>query len=447
MLEDTGSRMVLSTSALRAVVEGYDRVTPVYLDKEALVDYSCTLPEVGLSPENLVYVIYTSGSTGKPKGVMVEHMGLTNLLLSIRDSLALESSIRLLSVTNFTFDISILEFFSPLLRGGTLILVGEKNSRDPEQLTRIIEESKPNCMQATPSRWQILLDSGWDNKEDIVLLCGGEAIPQGLKEQLTRLSSKVWNLYGPTETTIWSCTSVLERIQGISIGKPIANTQIYIVDEGLQLQPKGVVGELCIAGAGLARGYLNRPDLTAEKFIENPFRAGERLYRTGDLARWLPDGNLEFLGRKDHQVKIRGYRIELGEIESSLQGLPELKQAVVSAREDATGSKYLVAYVVLEEGNELAPSTLQGHLKAELPDYMVPRFYRQLSELPLTANGKLDRGALPEPDGSTLQHQVYVVDPQERLFFRDLSSSSMRKICQCYCSNSRKYLSKPNLIG
>lgn len=397
ILEDTNSNIILSSSNLKNVIEEYTSIDVIYLDQELDIVSKSTLgsPKIDLLSNNLAYVIYTSGSTGKPKGVKIEHKALMNFLFSMSDHLAFDHNLKFLSLTTFTFDISILEFLSPLLLGGTSILIGDSGAKDPEYITGIITKTKPNCIQATPSRWQMLLNNGWETSEDITLLSGGEAISYELKERLTSLSYKVWNLYGPTETTIWSCISKLEKGKKITIGKPIANTQIYILDEHLSLIPQGMVGQLCIGGQGLSRGYLNNSILTEEKFITHPFKKKEQLYLTGDLARWLPDGTIEFLGRNDHQVKINGYRIEVGEIEHALTEIEGIRQSVVIPLDDGNGVIQLVGYVISYE--EIDQKEIQDILLGKLPEYMVPRIYVKLEEMPLTQNGKINRKVLPVP--------------------------------------------------
>lgn len=395
IVEDTKAKVILSTLNLKSVVDRYNTLDIIYLDKP-LKSLNTTIHVAHIpKPNSLAYVIYTSGSTGKPKGVKIEHKALTNFLFSIRDHLTFNENLKLLSLTTFTFDISILEFLSPLLVGGKLILVSNKDANDPEIITNIIEKENPNCIQATPSRWQMIMSYGWKGNGNSILLSGGETINTELKKQLTALSSEVWNLYGPTETTIWSCISKLEENTKTTIGKPLGNTQIYILNKNLALVPQGAIGQLCISGLGLSRGYLNRPDLTANKFVPHPFKKEEKLYLTGDLARWLPDGTIEFLGRNDYQVKINGYRIELGEIEALLNGINDIEQSVVLALEDNNTIKQLVAYVVSK--NDIDEQEIERHLQKKLPYYMIPRIYVFLKEIPLTHNGKLDRKGLPDP--------------------------------------------------
>lgn len=357
--------------------------------------------------DGLAYVIYTSGSTGKPKGVEVLHRGLVNLLNSMRHTPGLSSTDVLLAVTTLSFDIASLELLLPLICGAKVVIASREVAADGEQLALEIANRKITVLQATPTTWRLLLAAGWKGNPSLKVLCGGEAFPPDLARQLIPSCASVWNLYGPTETTIYSTGQRLDLAdaQGpISIGRPIDNTTIYILDTHQQPAPIGVPGELFIGGDGLARGYRGRPDLTQERFVPNPFRpdTSDTLYRTGDLARWLPDGRVLFLGRLDHQVKLRGYRIELGEIESVIMRHSGVNQCVVTVREDVPGDPRLVAYVAAQSGADVDATTLRQHVRRFLPDYMVPQHVVVLGSLPLTPNGKIDRRALPGPDAATV---------------------------------------------
>jgi acyl carrier protein len=323
----------------------------------------------------------------------------------------LYSEDRLLALTTLSFDIAGLEIFLPLINGGHLVLATRETASDPAQLRTEMERHGVSIVQATPATWRMLIESGWYGVPPIKVLCGGEALPDDLAQRLRRRAPSLWNMYGPTETTIWSLVSEVQIDQRVTIGRPIDNTTVYVLDEWLQPVPAGVAGNLYIGGTGLARGYWHRPALTAEKFIPNAFSAkpGDRLYLTGDVVRYLPSGDLEYLGRGDHQVKVRGYRIELGEIEVALRRHPDVREAVVVAREQAGEEKRLVAYVIPNEGSELNVSGLRAALREQLPDYMIPSVFVTMTELPLTPNGKIDRKALPAPDQTadvTLDHEA-----------------------------------------
>jgi amino acid adenylation domain-containing protein len=346
--------------------------------------------------DDLAYVLYTSGTTGRPKGVMIRHSSLYNFILGMTTLLQAGEEMVMLSVTTYSFDISGLEFYLPLSVGGRLEVASESTLQDVERLRAEIAASGATHMQATPSRWQLLWESGWRNETGVVVLSGGEAISNRLKELLTGVSGEgIWNLYGPTETTIWSAACRLKSGDGITIGRPIANTGVYILDKAMRLMPVGGYGDLYISGAGLSTGYYRREELTGEKFVPNPYaRAGhETLYKTGDLARWRPDGRLEFAGRQDYQVKIRGYRIELEEIENTLRAYKNIDQAVVAAQQGKEEEKYLVAYMVA--GTVLDRTAVRSYVAEKLPSYMVPDYFVQLEAFPLTPNGKVDRKSLP----------------------------------------------------
>ncbi|MFL6293188.1 MAG: amino acid adenylation domain-containing protein [Thermoanaerobaculia bacterium] len=378
MVRDSGLKVVL-TDPLEEGLDG--------------TDDSC--PEVRALPENLAYVIYTSGSTGRPKGVQVTHGALANFLLSMRERPGFRETDVLVAVTTLSFDIAGLEIFLPLVAGGRVVVASRETAMDGARLARLLEASGATALQATPVTWKLLLQSGWKGSPRLRMLCGGEALPRELARQLLESGAELWNLYGPTETTIWSAVARVEPGDGpVPIGGPIAATDLLVLDENLRPVPAETPGDLYIGGAGLARGYLGRPDLTAERFVPSPSGAGARLYRTGDLARVTEDGQLDFLGRSDHQVKIRGFRIELGEIESVLLEHPGVKDAVVVAAAAKSGEKRLVAYLVPREPIDL--SEIQKLLAGRLPDYMRPAAFALLDALPLTPNNKVDRRALPE---------------------------------------------------
>jgi acyl-CoA synthetase (AMP-forming)/AMP-acid ligase II len=324
----------------------------------------------------------------------------------------------LLSVTTISFDIAGLELFLPLIVGACVVIVSREVALDGVRLSQFITDSKATVMQATPATWRMLLGAGWQGSKQLKILCGGEALPAELAKQLLERSESLWNLYGPTESTIWSTLYRVKSVEGtVPIGRPIANTEIYILDGYLKPVPIGVPGELHIGGAGLARGYLKRPDLTAEKFIGHPFSTDPtaRLYKTGDLACYRSDGGIEYLGRLDHQVKIRGFRIELGEIESVLSQHPGVRETVAVVREDESGDRRLVAYIVSNSDSTPTAGELRNFLKSKLPDYMIPSAIISLDALPLTSNGKVDRKALPAPDATRPELEAIFVGPQSRL--------------------------------
>jgi amino acid adenylation domain-containing protein len=344
---------------------------------------------------DLAYVIYTSGSTGRPKGVQIEHRSLVNFLHSMLRRPGFAGDDVILAVTTLSFDIAGLELYLPLISGAKVVIAPRRSVADGEALLQLMKSHGVTILQATPATWRLLIAAGLKGSPRLKALCGGEALPQDLAAELLPRCSELWNMYGPTETTIWSSCARVTSATDIHIGRPIDNTEMHVLNAGRQPQPVGVAGELFIGGEGLARGYHNRPELNAEKFIVHPFKPGRRLYRTGDLARWRSDGNVECLGRLDFQVKVRGLRIELGEIESQLATHGKVKQAIVTAREDIPGDKRLVGYVVPRFAEEPPKADeLREHLRRQLPDYMVPSSFVQLDELPLTPNGKIDRKAL-----------------------------------------------------
>ncbi|MGA3025704.1 MAG: amino acid adenylation domain-containing protein [Bryobacteraceae bacterium] len=365
---------------------------------------AAALPAVATN--QLAYVIYTSGSTGKPKGVEIEHRALTNFLWSMRREPGISAADRLLAVTTLSFDIAGLELYLPLIAGAEVVIASRDVTRDGRELMSLIERAGITLMQATPTTWKLLLEAGWPGSPSLKMLCGGEELTRELANDLVPRGASLWNMYGPTETTIWSAVHPVTSGDGpVPIGHPIANTQMYVLDQNGQPTAAGVPGELYIAGDGLARGYRNRPELTAEKFVADPLAASPnaRMYRTGDLARYLADGRLLCLGRLDNQVKIRGYRIELGEIESALLGDPAVRDGAVIVRQDQPGDKRLAAYVVAAQRNAFDAALLRDAVAKRLPDYMVPGIFVVMDSLPLTPNGKIDRralGALPPPSAA-----------------------------------------------
>ncbi|MBW8848037.1 MAG: amino acid adenylation domain-containing protein [Burkholderiales bacterium] len=404
ILGDARPQVVLTQQALQASVRGMCRDAMdgrddvvVAMDGEWIepASQAGTDARLAATPDDLAYVIYTSGSTGRPKGVMVSHRALTNFLCSMAREPGLAATDRLLAVTTHSFDIAALELFLPLVAGAVCHIADAATVKDAQRLKSLVEAVRPTVMQATPSAWSMLLHAGWRDGQGLRILCGGEAMSEPLKDRLLATGAEVWNMFGPTETTVWSLVERVQPGKPVSIGTPIANTRVYVVDPQGRLSPSGVPGELCIAGDGLARGYLNRPELSAEKFCADPFVPGASMYRTGDLVRWAPDGSLQYLGRMDSQVKVRGFRIELAEIETLLLAHPAVRDGAVVARAQGE-NKLLVAYYTPEGDGADGAQALQQHLAGRLPDYMVPAFFIQLEALPCTPNGKVDRKSLSE---------------------------------------------------
>lgn len=412
MTEDA-SVVVLLTSEERS--DRFDARTcrVLCLDREwerIAREVDSNLPPIA-TPHDLAYILYTSGSTGKPKGVEIPHRALLNFLCSIRREPGCSAQDILLSVTTLSFDIAGLELYVPLLVGARVEIANRAMTMDGRQLRTLCEAVQPTIMQATPATWRMLIEAGWSGSQKLTVLCGGEALPPDLATSLLDRSSALWNMYGPTETTIWSTIAKTERTdKEITIGRPIANTEVYILDQFLQPVPIGVAGELYIGGHGLARGYRGRPELTQDRFIPHPFAndSPAKLYRTGDVARYRSDGRIVHLGRLDHQVKIRGFRIELGDIEATLSRHPAVRQAVVTARADRQGDKQLVAYVVFQDGSAPNHLELRSFLRSEIPEYMVPALFVALKAMPLTANNKVDRNALPAPASPLSSDAVHV---------------------------------------
>ncbi|WP_318849373.1 amino acid adenylation domain-containing protein, partial [Chryseobacterium sp. JV558] len=407
ILEDCNAEILLTQEKLKSDLFADQDIRCIALNAEQALWENLSTDGLAheITPNQLVYIIYTSGTTGKPKGVMIEHHNLYNFLKSFSSRVFEDGFVRLLSIASSTFDPSLLEYFIPLTQGGELILIHDEDLDDANKLASKINYYKPNVIECTPSRWQTLKEINWSCDFDLKILCGAEHLSNDLKSYLLSNSTSCWNLYGPTETTIWS--TVIELNDAVNnVGKPIPNTEIYILDADLKLVPKGISGEIYIGGGGLSRGYLNRPELTEEKFISHVFKSGKQLYKTGDLGRWLEDGNIEFIGRSDNQVKIRGYRIELGEIESQLDHINDVQQSAVIVVGENISDKQLVAYYTSDE--EIDSESLKSGLKSVLPEYMVPKVYLYLDKFPLTVSGKINRKALPIPDIIAYQKKEYV---------------------------------------
>ncbi|NPD24937.1 non-ribosomal peptide synthetase [Corallococcus exiguus] len=411
MVEDAQLSLVLTQRALQSTLPS---TTAKSLFVEDTTSQADTAPEApSVTPEAVAYVIYTSGSTGKPKGVRVPHRAVVNFLGTMQEAPSLSAQDVLLAVTTLSFDIAVLELLLPLTSGAQVVLASRDTASDGALLKAALESNAVTVMQATPSTWRLLLEAGWQPRPGFKALVGGEALPRELAEALLARVGSLWNMYGPTETTVWSTTwRVQPPLSSIRIGRPIANTQLYLLDSHLAPVPVGAAGELYIGGDGVTLGYLHRPELTQERFLPNPFRTGERMYRTGDLARWLADGTVEYLGRNDSQVKLRGFRIELGEVEAALASHPSLAQAVALVREDRPGDRRLVAYLVTKPGQAYTDTELRKHLRSQLPQYMVPQHFVEMEALPLTPNGKVDRKALPPPAGTTRAVEDAFVAPR-----------------------------------
>ncbi|MEM9804743.1 MAG: amino acid adenylation domain-containing protein [Cyanobacteria bacterium P01_D01_bin.56] len=410
-VEDAGIGWVIYHDSTSSVVTGLD-VKPIELSQLAttLADLPTAEPAKQHNLEALAYVIYTSGSTGKPKGVAIQHRSLSNLLGAMARRLHIKASDTLMAVTTLAFDIAALELFLPLISGARLLLASDEMMRDSHQLIAHLDAYGVDIMQATPATWRLLINTGWSGQSGLKILCGGEALDLELAKKLISGGEEVWNVYGPTETTIWSSALELssEHLAGntVPIGHPIDNTQFYVLNKQQQPVPMGVAGELYIGGIGLAQGYWNRPELTAERFVEvsldskkteqqNSSRSNSiTLYKTGDRVRYREDSTLDYLGRFDQQTKLRGYRIELGEIEAAISTHPAINQAVIAIQGDSPADQRLVAYVTLTSSGENLARELRSYLTPLLPTYMIPSAYQVLKAFPLTPNGKVDRKAL-----------------------------------------------------
>lgn len=380
------------------------------------------IPEVINELSDTIYVIYTSGSTGNPKGVQLTHGSVTNFLFSMKEKIAFTGNDKILAVTTLSFDIAVLELFLPLISGGMIYLATSSEAMDGTSLKNILENKDITVMQATPSTWRLLLASGWQGSQKIKILCGGEAFPIDLAKTLIPICQEVWNMYGPTETTVWSaCKKLSLNDEFITVGRPIANTSLYILDDNRFMKPLGATGELFIGGYGLARGYFGREDLTNERFMADPFIPGEKMYATGDLARFTYDGEVECLGRNDGQVKVRGYRIELGEIEAELQRVPRVGVAAVITSEYRPGDVRIFAYYSTVNNTPIDERVLRETLAKKLPVYMIPSHFTHMFEIPKTLNGKIDKKSLPK-----VQLQNIVQD--EELTSRPIATANSKSI-------------------
>jgi amino acid adenylation domain-containing protein len=419
MMEDSAAKILLTSEKYKSHF--------ITVAKEVLIEdafdkfdsYSADEPETVVNGDDLAYVLFTSGSTGKPKGVQIKHHNLVNFLLSMAKEPGLTPADNLLAVTTISFDIAGLELFLPLLVGSKLVVTDAITAKDGRALLDLCNSQQITVMQATPYTWRVMLEAGWEQKLPLKILCGGEALPKDLINKLLARSLELWNMYGPTETTVWSTVKLIVNDTDITIGRPIDNTQVYILDEKLNNFIDGTIGEIYIGGDGVAVGYLNRLELSAERFVDDIFTdvPGSKMYRTGDLGKIREDGDIICLGRIDHQVKVRGYRIELEEIEQNLIKQKNIKQAVVIAREDTPGNPRLVAYVIVNE--QINSADLKQHfdnwqqgLLAVLPEYMVPDDFVIMDVIPITPNGKINRKALPKPDYGNIQRTGEFVAPR-----------------------------------
>lgn len=408
MIEDSGMRVLVTHRGLHESLP-CNGMSVIDLDADRQIIATRSEEDLMLRAATLsdrAYVLYTSGSTGKPKGVEIPHSALTNFLLSMRQEPGFGPDDRMLAVTTLSFDIAGLELYLPLIAGGTVVLAAAAEAQDPSRLADLIRSSSCSIMQATPATWWSLIHSGWKGAPHLRVLCGGEPLTEELAGELLKRCHELWNMYGPTETTIWSTIHKVTGSPGPApIGRPIANTDVFVLDAQRQPVPIGVTGELYIGGSGVAKGYLGRPALTQERFVEAAGVSPGRLYRTGDLARWRVDGRLVCLGRVDNQVKVRGFRIEAGEVEAVLSRHERVRQCAVTVHERSPGNKVLACHYE-PRGTALTAAELRAHLMKELPEYMVPSLFVATDKLPLTPNGKINRKALtlPEDGGETAPH-------------------------------------------
>lgn len=424
MAEDSGAKMFITQTRLE---NKFDILIPQLLQEDVhseLCEYSHQLDH-DIQGSDLAYVLYTSGSTGKPKGVLIEHGSLTNFLLSMEERPGIGKEDVLLATTTVSFDIAGLEIFLPLISGAELVLSTTAESKDGFSLLTLIKKHHITLMQGTPATWKMLLNSGWNEKLPIKVLCGGEVLSQTLASKLLEQSEELWNMYGPTETTIWSSIQQITIGSEITIGKPIDATDFYIVNEQLDILPPGEIGEIAIGGAGLARGYLNRAELTQEKFVQlSQQHEPERIYLTGDLGYLNEHQEFICIGRKDDQVKIHGHRIELQEIEITLNQLPSVKESLIIAKEDAYGTKNLLAYIIETVGFNKKDAI--RYLQTKLPDYMVPTIFINVKEFPLTANGKVDRKRLLNLSGAHRLGGIYLAPRTElQLLMQNIWSETL----------------------
>jgi len=416
MISDSGTKLVLvDYFAAQRLNELTSPVDKLDVEDIAASKLRADMAPVGKEENPLAYVLYTSGSTGAPKGVAVGHKSVVNFLQTMREKPGLTSDDRLVAVTTLGFDISVLELLLPLLVGARVILADATEQTDGRELAKLLSSSRASVCQATPSTWRMLLDSGWDAPEGFKVLCGGEALSRNLADRLLANGAEVWNMYGPTETTVWSTCARITADAPIHIGRPIANTTTYILDDTLEPVPLGIVGELYIGGGGLALGYLNRPELNEDRFVADPFatQPGAKMYRTGDEVFVDVEGNIHWLRRKDNQIKLRGFRIELGEIENVVGQHPSVQQCVVLLTDNDDTEKQIIAFVTNKKGKPFSAMELRRHTLKSLPHYMTPHNFVQLEEMPLTPNGKVDSNALMSTVSFGRQSSAEYVEPED----------------------------------
>ncbi len=416
MLSASGLKVVVTQSALIKELPSHEAaILAIDAERFSLAKLSDRAPVLeGFTSEHTAYVIYTSGSTGRPKGVRVPHRAVVNFLNAMQKRPGLTENDTMMAVTTLSFDIAVLELYLPLMTGARVVIASREMASDGDALYSEMQRHEVSVMQATPATWRMLLEVGWEGNPQLRILCGGEALPRDLMQELVPRVKVIWNMYGPTETTVWStCYEITAEKQPILVGKPIDNTQVYILDAYVQPVPLGVTGEVYIGGDGVAQGYLGRPDLTAERFFEDPFVPGGKIYRTGDLARYTASGDIEYLRRNDQQVKIRGFRIELGEVQSVLASHPAAHQAVVIVREDRPGDKRLVGYFKPNFGVTVNVAELVAHMRRELPPYMVTHEIVMMESFPLLPNGKLNLKALPAPENGSVGEEY--VEPRNEM--------------------------------
>ena len=432
MVSHSGLQVLVTQSGHIDQFSGVEYLLDFYSLDDELKSLSTDSPNVTYSETNTAYVIYTSGSTGKPKGVQVPHSAVVNLLNSIAEEPGLNKDDRLLGVSTLSFDIATIDIFLPLTVGAQSIITEKDDAIDGDRLLELMDKHNITFMQATPITWRLLIAAGWEGNDDITVISTGEALPQDLAIQLSKLTKNLWNLYGPTETTVWSSLyRVTDAEAPILIGRPIANTQLYILDEHLKPVPIGVHGELYIGGAGVTKGYLGRDDLTKSSFINSPFSSsGKRLYKTGDAVKFRESGEIEYYQRIDNQVKVRGFRIELGEIESVIDKQEGIEQAVVVVREMAENDPRLVAYIVASEDTDINPASIRSMVRDDLPAYMIPQHVVKLNEFPLTPNGKVNRKALVELESVLTDSGLDRADLSSQFVAPSTDLMKMKKILQ-----------------